>query len=75
MFKNHPKGLLGAALSNMGERFGFYVLMAILLLFLNLLKYVSTVYFLMDALASVKLDNKYIFNKKNSNYSIHLEMN
>jgi POT family proton-dependent oligopeptide transporter len=35
MFKNHPKGLLGAALSNMGERFGFYVMMAILLLFLN----------------------------------------
>ncbi len=35
MFKNHPKGLLGAALSNMGERFGFYVMMAILLLFLD----------------------------------------
>jgi len=35
MFKNQPKGLLGAALSNMGERFGFYVMMAILLLFLN----------------------------------------
>ncbi|MDR1551987.1 MAG: peptide MFS transporter [Prevotellaceae bacterium] len=35
MFKNHPKGLLGAALSNMGERFGFYIMMAILLLFLN----------------------------------------
>jgi POT family proton-dependent oligopeptide transporter len=35
MFKNHPKGLLGAALSNMGERFGFYVMIAILLLFLN----------------------------------------
>jgi POT family proton-dependent oligopeptide transporter len=34
MFKNHPKGLLGAALSNMGERFGFYVMMAILSLFL-----------------------------------------
>lgn len=35
MFKNHPKGLIGAALSNMGERFGFYIMMAILLLFLN----------------------------------------
>lgn len=35
MFKNHPKGLLAASLSNMGERFGFYVMMAILLLFLN----------------------------------------
>ncbi|MDR2885252.1 MAG: peptide MFS transporter [Rikenellaceae bacterium] len=35
MFKNHPKGLLPAALSNMGERFGYYIMMAILLLFLN----------------------------------------
>ncbi len=35
MFKKHPKGLLPAALSNMGERFGFYVMMAILLLFLD----------------------------------------
>jgi len=34
MFKQHPKGLLGAALSNMGERFGFYIMMAILSLFL-----------------------------------------
>lgn len=34
MLKNHPKGLIGAALSNMGERFGFYVMMAILSLFL-----------------------------------------
>jgi POT family proton-dependent oligopeptide transporter len=34
MFKNHPKGLLAAALSNMGERFGFYIMMAILSLFL-----------------------------------------
>jgi POT family proton-dependent oligopeptide transporter len=34
MFKNHPKGLIGAALSNMGERFGFYIMMAILSLFL-----------------------------------------
>ena len=34
MLKNHPKGLIGAALSNMGERFGFYIMMAILALFL-----------------------------------------
>ena len=34
MFKHHPKGLLGAALSNMGERFGFYIMLAILTLFL-----------------------------------------
>jgi POT family proton-dependent oligopeptide transporter len=35
MLKNHPKGLLAASLANMGERFGFYVMIAILLLFLN----------------------------------------
>lgn len=35
MFKDHPKGLIPAALANMGERFGFYIMMAILLLFLN----------------------------------------
>lgn len=35
MFKEHPKGLLGAALSNMGERFGFYIMMAILTLFIS----------------------------------------
>ncbi|MDR0743560.1 MAG: peptide MFS transporter [Tannerella sp.] len=35
MFKDHPKGLLGAALSNMGERFGFYIMMAILTLFIS----------------------------------------
>jgi len=34
MFKNHPKGLVAAALANMGERFGFYTMMAILTLFL-----------------------------------------
>ena len=34
MLKNHPKGLLSAALANMGERFGFYTMMAILTLFL-----------------------------------------
>jgi POT family proton-dependent oligopeptide transporter len=35
MLKNHPKGLLAASMANMGERFGFYVMIAILLLFLN----------------------------------------
>ncbi|MEF9931277.1 MAG: peptide MFS transporter [Bacteroidales bacterium] len=34
MFKNQPKGLIAAALANMGERFGFYTMMAILVLFL-----------------------------------------
>ncbi len=34
MFKNHPKGLVWAALSNMGERFGYYIMNAVLLLFL-----------------------------------------
>ena len=34
MFKNHPKGLLMAALSNMGERFGYYIMNAVLALFL-----------------------------------------
>ena len=34
MFKNHPKGLLSAALSNMGERFGYYIMNAVLVLFL-----------------------------------------
>ncbi len=34
MFKNHPRGLVAAALANMGERFGFYTMMAILTLFL-----------------------------------------
>lgn len=35
MFKGHPKGLVAAALANMGERFGFYIMMAILSLFLT----------------------------------------
>jgi POT family proton-dependent oligopeptide transporter len=35
MFKGHPKGLLPAALANMGERFGFYTMMAILVLFIQ----------------------------------------
>ena len=34
MFKNHPRGLLPAALANMGERFGYYIMNAVLLLFL-----------------------------------------
>ena len=32
--KQHPKGLISAALSNMGERFGYYIMNAVLLLFL-----------------------------------------
>ncbi len=35
MLKQHPKGLLVAFFSNMGERFGFYTMMAILVLFLQ----------------------------------------
>ncbi|MBN2668673.1 MAG: peptide MFS transporter [Bacteroidales bacterium] len=35
MFKGHPKGLIAAALANMGERFGFYIMMAILTLFIS----------------------------------------
>ncbi len=35
MFKGQPKGLIPAALANMGERFGFYTMMAILVLFLQ----------------------------------------
>ena len=34
MFKSHPKGLIPAALANMGERFGYYIMNAVLLLFL-----------------------------------------
>ena len=34
MFKGQPKGLISAALSNMGERFGYYIMNAVLLLFL-----------------------------------------
>ncbi len=32
--KEHPKGLIPAALANMGERFGYYIMNAVLLLFL-----------------------------------------
>lgn len=35
MFKDQPKGLIPAALANMGERFGFYIMMAILTLFIS----------------------------------------
>ena len=35
MFKDHPKGLFVAFFANMGERFGFYTMMAILILFLQ----------------------------------------
>lgn len=35
MFKNHPKGLIAASFANLGERFGFYTMMAILVLFLQ----------------------------------------
>jgi POT family proton-dependent oligopeptide transporter len=35
MLKNHPKGLLVAFFANMGERFGFYTMMACLVFFLQ----------------------------------------
>lgn len=35
MFKGHPKGLIIAAIANMGERFGYYTMLAIFLLFLQ----------------------------------------
>ncbi len=35
MFKGHPRGLIVAFFTNMGERFGFYTMMAILVLFLQ----------------------------------------
>ena len=34
MFKSQPRGLIPAALSNMGERFGYYIMNAVLTLFL-----------------------------------------
>lgn len=33
MFNKHPKGLIAASFANLGERFGFYTMMAILVLF------------------------------------------
>ncbi|MGL5958711.1 MAG: peptide MFS transporter [Phocaeicola sp.] len=35
MFKKHPKGLLCVSYATMGERFGFYTMMAVLVLFLQ----------------------------------------
>ena len=35
MFNKHPKGLIAASFANLGERFGFYTMMAILVLFLQ----------------------------------------
>ena len=35
MFKGHPKGLFIAFFANMGERFGFYTMMSIFVLFLQ----------------------------------------
>ena len=32
--RDHPKGLIPAAIANMGERFGYYIMNAVLLLFL-----------------------------------------
>ena len=33
MFNKHPKGLIAASFANLGERFGFYTMMAILVHF------------------------------------------
>ena len=35
MFKGHPKGLLVLSLANMGERFGYYTMLAIFVLFMQ----------------------------------------
>jgi POT family proton-dependent oligopeptide transporter len=35
MFNKHPKGLIVLALANMGERFGYYTMLAILVLFMQ----------------------------------------
>ncbi|MDR0558683.1 MAG: oligopeptide:H+ symporter, partial [Prevotellaceae bacterium] len=35
MFKNHPKGLIVLALTNMGERFGYYTMVAVLTLYMQ----------------------------------------
>ncbi|MDR2496982.1 MAG: peptide MFS transporter [Tannerellaceae bacterium] len=35
MFKNHPKGLYALSLANTGERFGYYTMLAIFVLFLQ----------------------------------------
>ena len=63
MFKDHPKGLFVAFFANMGERFGFYTMMAILVLFLQARydlsaeaasKYYSWFYYAIYALALVR---------------------
>jgi len=35
MFKNHPKGLIVAFFANMGERFGYYTMLAIFVLYIQ----------------------------------------
>ena len=35
MFKNHPKGLFTLAIANMGERFGYYTMLAVFTLYLQ----------------------------------------
>ena len=35
MFENQPKGLYASALANTGERFGYYTMLAIFVLFLQ----------------------------------------
>ena len=35
MFKGQPKGLFALALANTGERFGYYTMLAIFMLFLQ----------------------------------------
>lgn len=35
MFENQPKGLFALALANTGERFGYYTMLAIFVLFLQ----------------------------------------
>ena len=35
MFKDQPKGLFALALANTGERFGYYTMLAIFLLFIQ----------------------------------------
>ena len=35
MFKGHPKGLFVLSLANMGERFGYYTMLAIFVLFMQ----------------------------------------
>jgi POT family proton-dependent oligopeptide transporter len=62
MLKGHPKGLVVAFFANMGERFGFYTMMAILVLFLQVKyglseeqagSYYSSFYFGIYALALI----------------------